>query len=316
LATVSEPAVLSLGSINLDLSMRAEGWPTQSQTTLARDFACRSGGKGANVACLAQKLGVPARLIGRVGDDSFAELALSGPRALDVDLSRVRRVPGQATGVAMIALAADGDKTIVLAANANDVWQESAGDELAHLMRMSAPGSLLVVDLEVPPELVVEAARSARQRDVRVIVDPSPAERVPDALYPLIDFVTPNPSEAQQLTGVHVDSEDAAVRAGHALVERGVKHACIKLAQGGAVLVTREGSFVQRAPHVPIVDKTGAGDAFAGGLAVGLLWGQSARSALRTAVAAASLAVQAEGSQESYPRRAELERLLREMSDG
>jgi sugar/nucleoside kinase (ribokinase family) len=127
LNTVSEPIVLSLASINLDLSVRSDGWPEQSQ-------------------------------------------------------SRVRRRPGQATGGAMIARAAGGDKTILLAANANDSWPEGARDELTHVVRMSAPGSLLVADLEVPPALVVEAARCAREHDLRMSVDPSPAERVPDAL--------------------------------------------------------------------------------------------------------------------------------------
>lgn len=313
---MSEPTLLSLGSINLDLSVHAQGWPQDSQTSLAHDFAWRSGGKAANVACVAQKLGVPTLLIGRVGDDPFAELALAGPRALGVDLSRVRPAPGQATGVAMIAVRPDGDKTILLAANANDAWPEGATDELAFVLRESAPRSVLVLDLEVPIGLVLHAACSARERGMRVLLDPSPAGRMPEELFGCVDFITPNPSEAQQLTGVRVDCEDSAVRAGRALVERGARHACVKLAQGGAVLVTREGSAVQRAPHVPIVDKTGAGDAFAGAFAVGLLWGQTARAALRTAVAAASLAVQTEGSQASYPRRVELERLMREMPDG
>lgn len=304
--------VLAVGSINLDLQVRAEGFPRESETAMARDFLRAGGGKAANVAVVAARLGVPSRLIGRVGDDVFADLALAGPREAAVDLEAVRRVPGAATGTSLIVVRDDGDKTIVLAANANDDWEHGADAALAQCVRAAEAGSVLVVDLEVPPPIVRAALTAARERALTTVLDPSPASRMDDALYALCDFVTPNPREAKHLTGVQIDGEDAAVRAGRALVERGVRHACMKLPDGGAALVTREGVAIVRAPRVEVVDKTGAGDAFAGGLAAALAEGRTPREAVARAVLTSTFAVTRYGSQAAYPTGAELARFAAE----
>jgi ribokinase len=313
---VHAPSILALGSINFDLQVRAESWPTQSKTLIAGDFLPSSGGKASNVAFLARKLGAPAVLIGQVGQDAFADCALAGPRAVGVDTTRVRCAPGQATGVAMIVVEQHGDKTIVLAPNANGVWPDGAPQELNALVRSAAQGSVLVLDLEVPGALVVAAARAARERGLRVLLDPSPAEQMRNELYGLVDYLTPNPSEAKRLTGVEVDGEQTALNAGRKLRERGVTCACMKLRDGGCVLVEADGHFSVPALHVQVVDKTGAGDAFAGALAVALLERKMPREAVRFAVAASSLAVTGYGSQASYPDRERLELALAEGARG
>lgn len=307
----SERCVLAIGSINLDLQVKADGWPEQSETLLGREFLCAGGGKAANVAAFAAKLGIPARLVGRVGDDSFAELALAELRSLGVELDGVRPSRGS-TGVSMIVVRDDGDKTILLAPNANEQWEDDAERALRAIVERCAPGSCVCVDLEVPERIVLAALQAARARDLPTVLDPSPADRASDEMLALCTYIVPNPREAERLTGVKVRSETDAKKAAERLLERKVANACIKLPDGGAALVSERGCELVKPAKVKVVDKTGAGDAFAAGLCVALFEGLPPRAALRTAVAAASCAVTRYGSQASYPTRSELDKLLAE----
>jgi ribokinase len=285
----------------LDLQVRADAWPTQSETVLARDFLRASGGKGANVAFLAARLGVAARLFGRVGDDAFAELALAPLRAVGVDLVQVKRRPNAATGTSMIVVRDDGDKTIVLAANANLGWEEEATEGAARWVAEAPAGSVLVADLEVPTDVVREALRAARARGLTTVLDPSPGDRMERDLYACVDFLTPNPREAQRLSGIEVRTRADAERAGRELHQLGAGCVCMKLGDGGAVLVDARGTRSFDAPKVEVVDKSGAGDAFAGALGAALTQGRAVDAALRQAVLAATFAVTRYGSQASYP---------------
>jgi ribokinase len=305
--------VVSLGSVNVDVQVRAQRWPEPGETLLGHTFLMIGGGKAANISYLARRLDVASRLIARVGDDTLADQALGSLVASGVDLRHTRRVPGHPTGVALIVVRADGEKSIVLAANANDAWRPDDADDAARAVATAPAGSALVVDLEVPQAVVGRAIDAARRRGLVVVLDPSPAERLSCAWYPNLDYVTPNRTEASALTGIAVRSIEDAFRAGDILVvERGVKRALVKLGVEGTVIVgagTRE--HVPVAP-VRVVDTTGAGDAFAGALAVALVEGQPQYEAVRFAVAAATFAVTRYGSQPSYPTRAEIERLFAE----
>jgi ribokinase len=305
-------AVLSVGSINLDIQVRAERFPQESETLLAHDCLCAGGGKGANVALLAARLGSPARLFGRVGDDVFAGLALAGLRETRIELTGVKSVADQQTGTTMIVVREDGDKTIVLAPNANQCWEQDSEQEVSRSVWEAEPGSVLVTDLEIPLSIVHAALTAARERGLVSILDPSPANRMQPRLLALCDFLTPNPREAEELTGHKVVSEEDAVRAGRALLDVGVRNACVKLRDGGAALVNNEGVSIVRPVRSQVVDKTGAGDAFAGGLAVALISGRAPRDAVKFAVSTASFAVTRYGSQAAYPTRAELERFASE----
>lgn len=175
----------------------------------------------------------------------------------------------------------------------------------------SAPeGSILVVDCALSIDPVKRAARAAARRKLPIILDPSPAERVPDGLFPLVDFVTPNPVEAQHLTGIPLQSIEDALRAGRALVSRGPRAALMKMPQGGCVLVTSDSAIAIRPTPVNVVDTTGAGDVFAGALAVALLERRTLLDAVRFAVAAAHVSVTRYGAQASYPDRTETEEML------
>lgn len=304
------PLVLSLGSINADFQVRVARRPQVSETLEASDFRRFSGGKAANVSYFARFLGLESLLIGHVGDDDLAGQALDPLSRVGVNLDHVAKVAGQSTGVAMISVPPDGKKGIVLASNANRAWKESDLREVLKAIYSAPPGSVLAVDCEIPMFVLESAAAAAKERQFKVIVDPSPADNITDALIAMADFITPNVSEAKTLTGIDCDDSDASACAGDMLVERGAKVAVIKLADGGC-LVVREDQCLSILPiPVTVNDTTGAGDAFAGALAVALTEKRPTITALSFAVAASHLAVTDYGSQAALPNREQIESLM------
>lgn len=294
----SQPAwVLSLGSINADFQVRIQRRPEVSETLIGEDFVRLGGGKAANVAYLARRMNVEVHLFGHLGRDDLAEQALKGLREQGVNLNGLKQLEGQSTGVAMITVPPGGKKGIVLSPNANQVWSENDLGPLFEAVQAAPPSSVLVVDCEVPVWVVEKAADAAKKRSVRVILDPSPASAVTDRLLRACDFILPNPSEAEQLVDCKPSDVDSARRAGERLLDRGVGAACVKLSDGGCVLVERSGA--QQVAPVPteVEDTTGAGDAFAGGLAVALSEGRTPGEAVCFAVACSHFLVGRYGSQ-------------------
>lgn len=308
---MSQGVVISLGSINADFQVRVNRQPDLSQgVLLAQDFLRLGGGKAANVAYLASRLGVAAQLIGRVGADDLQEQALRSLRNQAIDLQYVRAVEGQSTAVSMIAVPPDGKKGILLASNANDHWSEADGAEVCAAITAAPAGSVLVVDYEITPLIVNQAIAAAHQRGMPIILDPSPVEHVELDLLGQVTYIVPDAQEAKDLTGISIDSVDQAVQAGCNLVERGVEYAIVKLKDGGCVLVSAEQVIHVPPTPVEMVDATGAGDAFAGGLAVAVIEGYSQKDAACLATAAAHAAVTQYGSQPAYPTRSQLQPLF------
>ncbi len=303
--------VLSLGGVNMEFQARVERMPEGVETLSGCDFLMAGGGKAANVACMARRLGARSQLLAHVGDDALGRQALEPLRDVGIELSHVRAISGEVTAVSMILVRPGGRKTSVLANNANEVWsQDDVVDALA-AVRTAPEGSVLVADLEVPTRVVSAVVEAARARDFRVVLAPSRAERMPEDLFRCVDFLTLDHTEAQELCGMDIDSEEDAADAGRRLRGRGVGSVCIKLGDGGCVAVT--GQEVVRIPPFPVpevVDRAGAGDAFTGALAIALLEGQQVRDAVRFATAASSLAITRNGARQAWPGRAELERLL------
>lgn len=306
-------SILSLGSINADFQMRIRRQPEVSETLLASDFARLGGGKAANVAYLARKLGLRAQLFAHTGDDDLSEQAIAPLRATGVDLSGIKKIRNAHTGVTMITVPPNGKKSIVMAANSNGFWCQDDATPVLQAIREAQAGSVLVADCEIPVFIVEQALRVARQCGITTILDPSPANRVTDAVLKLSDFIVPNCSETQALTGIECEDVDSAIGAGNALLERGVSVACIKLMDGGCVVVEDGCAFHIAPVPVEVVDTTGAGDAFTGALAVALLERQPLHQAARFAVAASHLAVTAYGSQPAYPARKDIERMERRL---
>jgi ribokinase len=306
--------ILALGSVNADFQVRVDRRPEVSETLLATDFKRMSGGKSANVAFLACKLGLQAQLLAHVGDDDLAEQALAALREVGIDLSCVQHITGQSTGVAMITVPPDGKKGIVMAPNANDCWNEADAETVAKAVAEAPPDSVLVTNCELPDFIVMRALQAAREHSMRSILDPSPADRVSDTLLQLADIVAPNAGEAQSLTDIECKDAHSGFRAGKQLRERGAKVAIVKLADGGCVMADGEDTAYIAAVPVDMVDSTGAGDAFAGALAVAIAERRSHAEAARFAVAASHLAVTGYGSQPAYPDRAQLEEMEKRLT--
>jgi ribokinase len=309
--SIAGPTLLSLGSINADFQLRLDRPPDTGQTLIGRDFVRLSGGKAANVAFLTRRLGVPAQLFGRIGDDELSEQALRPLRQAGVDVSGVMSAAGCPTAVSMIAVLPDGKKCIALANNANDVWGAGDLQPVLAAIKETPEGSVLVIDYELPPAIVRKAVIAAAERRLPIVIDPSPADRVELAVLAHSAAVTPNPAEAEGLTGIKADGLDGAAAAARWLLEHDAGVACVKFADGGCVVAGRGGeAWVVEAVPVPVVDTTGAGDAFAGAFAVALMERRPLVGAACFAAAASHLAVTGYGSQPAYPTRAQIEDLL------
>lgn len=307
---MSQGWIISLGSVNADFQVRVDRRPDLSETLLASDFMQLSGGKAANVTYLARKLGHPALLIAHVGTDNLAEQALQPLEEIGVNLQYVCKIEGEPTGVSMITVPPDGQKGIILAANANLVWAEEDAETVREAIASAPAGSVLVVDYEIAPFIVEAAINAACQQNFPVILDPSPADRVNQSLFAKVTYLVPDAGEAGKLAGLEIDNAEHAVQAARHFLRQGVQNPCVKLKDGGCVLVTGEQTI--HIPPVPIdvVDATGAGDAFAGALAVAVLEERSLEDAAIFATAASHVTVTRYGSQPAYPNRPELDTMV------
>ncbi|TRX73657.1 PfkB family carbohydrate kinase [Pseudomonas mangiferae] len=304
--------LLSLGSINADFQVRVEAAPGSQETLLAHDFRRLPGGKAANTAYLGARFGHRSLLLGRVGDDELAEQALAPLRQAGVDVSGVSQAAGAATAVSMIMVPPDAKKVIVLANNANDQWDEAAcARALARLDDLQGP-ACLVLDYEVPAWVVRRALDRAARIGIAVVLDPSFPERLEHDLLPRMGALTPNVEEAAALLGERLDSLERIAQGARRLGDAGVDIVCIKLADGGCVVVEEGRATLIPPREVEPVDTTGAGDAFTGTFAIARLEGRAPLEAAAWGVAASSLAVTAYGSQGAYAGRDQVEPLARE----
>jgi ribokinase len=298
-----------VGSLNADLVVRTPRFPAPGETTTGTDFAVYPGGKGANQAVAAARLGGRVAMVGRVGRDDHGRLLRSSLLAAGVDADPVIDDDDAATGVAVITIDASGQNQIVLAPGANRRLRPDDVEERRALIESAV---VLLLQLEVPPETVEAAARIAHHAGVAVVLDPAPARHEALALLPLVDFVTPNETELRLLAGAPSGTTnlgDAAQEA-RALLDRGARHVIAKLGAEGALSVSREGEWTWPAHSVHAVDTTAAGDAWNGAFAVALAEGRAPREAGAFANAAAALSVTRPGAQPSMATRAELEQFL------
>jgi ribokinase len=305
----SEPAVFSAGTVNADFLLRIDGPLELGASLIAPRLLRTSGGRAANVAVMARRLGTPAHLYGCVGTDELAEQALAGPRAAGVDLAAVRRVPAD-TGLATILVSRGGGKTMIFAPGANDAFSQPDADRLAADLHGAPDGSVLAVDSELLPAALTPALEAARDAGRPTVLDPTRPDRVTDRLLELSDHVTPNHDEAARITGIGVESPAGARRAARRLRQRGPRHVHVRLSHGGCLTLWPDGEALLHPPaDVDVIDTTGAGDAFVGTLATAIIARCPVLDAVRRAVAAASCAVTVLGPQESYPHRSALDEM-------
>jgi ribokinase len=299
------PKIIIAGSLNMDLAARAAHIPLAGETILGGELLESPGGKGANQACAAAKLGGSAAMVGCVGDDDFGRAMRQNLAGAGCDVSRIGVRPG-ASGVALVFVSEQGENAIVVAPGANAKF--SPADILAHAECLDGATALLL-QLESPMETVMAAAKAARERGVLVILDPAPApERgLPPELLALVDILTPNETEAAILTKTKPGklTPEHVLAMASSLLALGPRQVILKLGARGCFLHP-DATFIP-APKVEAVDTTAAGDVFNGALAVGLSEGKALPEACWFASQAAALSVTRRGAQQSVPSRAELD---------
>lgn len=291
----------------MDLVAAVDRRPVAGETVPGRSLALIPGGKGANQAVAAARMGCRTAMVGLVGEDAFGRTLLESLAAEGIDARHVGVRPGVSTGTAVVVVDGAGDNSIIVIPGANG---EMGVAEVSAAAGALSAARVLLLQLEIPLPAVIHAARLAREQGVTVILDPAPAQPLPAELLQLVDYLTPNATEATALSGVPVTGPEGARRAAEVLRRQGAARIVVKLGAGGALYLGPEGEIQVPGFPVPVVDTTAAGDAFAGGLAAALLAGCSPAEALRWACAAGAVAVTRPGAQPSMPRRPEVEALL------
>lgn len=316
--------VVVVGSVNIDLVAVVERLPARGETVTGGRFSRHHGGKGANQAVASARLGVPTAFVGALGDDAFGADARAALAAEGIDLTGLRTVAGEQTGVALILVDRAGENVIAVASGANAAL--SAADAIAGLARLRvAAGDVVLVGHEIPTATTRAALESARAGGATVMLNPAPAVGLDRPAFGLADVVTPNRTELGQLLAAEArrigrptpgaDRPEAGARS---LLEpnsegRGVRLAVlVTLGAAGAVLVPRGGKALDVAPPpgIAVVDTVGAGDALNGALAAALAEGRPLDEAVRRAVVAGSLATTRAGAREGMPTLGELEAAL------
>ena len=298
-------SIVVIGSSNTDLIVRAARLPGAGETVLGGDLTTAAGGKGANQAVAAGRLGAPVSFVACLGPDMFGQQAAAALAAEGLDLTYLLRDPAAPSGVALIVVDDAGQNLIAVAPGANSRLTPAAVQAAQPAL---AVARVLLLQLEIPLDTVLAAARAGRAAGLTVILNPAPAQPLPAEAYALLDFITPNEHEAHTLTG-RADPAAAA----DALLARGVRNVIVTLGAEGALVATAPGQS-EHVPgfQVPAVDTTAAGDAFNGGLAVALARGDALAAAVRYAQAGVALSVPRRGAQPSLPTAAEVSAFLAE----
>lgn len=299
--------ILVIGSSNTDLVVRTPRFPAPGETLIGGEFDTFAGGKGANQAVAACRLGGEVTFVTKIGMDSFGESALTGFEKEGIHTQFVFKDKQLPSGVAMIMLDENGQNSIIVAPGANQALSE---ENIRSVSRALEETDLLLLQLEVPLDTVLFSIRQAHELGKRVILNPAPAVDLPVDIYPLIDVITPNESEAKILTGIEVVDKSTASKAASRFLDLGVRHVVITMGDQGVFYKDTESEIVLPAQKTQVVDTTGAGDIFNGALAICLAEGRSWEAALKFATIAASIGVGRMGAQASVPCRAEVDQLL------
>ncbi len=294
----------------MDLVVKSARIPAVGETILGGDFLMTPGGKGANQAVAAAKLGAEVYFVAKLGHDVFAEQSLSNFKKARVNTEYVFQTEQAPSGVALITVDHAGDNVIVVAPGAN---QKLSPQDVEKAQSAIASSGAVVAQLEVPLETIERAARLANDAGVPFVLNPAPAQKLGVELLAMVDVLTPNETEAAILTGLEVTNKDTADAAARELLKCGVKAVILTMGAKGFLLAAGETTEFVPAVKVDAVDSTAAGDAFTGALAVGLAQGQTLREAAFFANYVAALSVTRMGAQSSMPSRQQVARSIRKI---
>lgn len=297
-----------IGSNMVDLITYIERLPVQGETLEAPDFALGCGGKGANQAVAAAKLGSEVLMVTKVGDDLFADNTLANFRRFGIDTRHVTRAPGRSSGVAPIFVQPDSHNSILIVKGANAALGP-ADIQAAEADLLDC--ALVVLQLEIALETVYAAIDCGQRLGIPVLLNPAPAVADLSAAHlARLDYFVPNETELALVSGLPVADRDSAFAAARVLAGRGIRHVVVTLGAAGALYVGEEGEFSLPGQRVAALDTTGAGDAFIGCFAHGRVQGLGLREAMQRAVAYSALSVTGRGTQTSYPEAAVFEDYL------
>ena len=299
--------IVVIGSINMDLVVKTKSIPAPGETVSGEDLRLIPGGKGANQAVAASRLGVSVDLVGRVGGDAFGKTLITELEAQGVGVDYIQRDVHAASGTALIVVDASGENSIVISPGANGRVSPFDVDRVE--MRL-AGAKILLLQLEIPVKTVAHALQLAQKHGVKTILNPAPAGDLSPEMYAGVDILAPNETELAALTGVQLDGRESIETAAKLLLERGPKVVVVTLGSKGAFLASRDERAFLPAFEVQAVDTTAAGDAFIGGLAVAWMKTGELKRALRYANACGALAATRFGAQPSLPSGQQVELLL------
>jgi ribokinase len=301
---MTRPKVCVVGAANLDLISYVPRLPRMGETLHGTRFHMGFGGKGANQAVMAAKLGGDVAMVTKLGQDIFGENTLKNFQTWGIDTRHVLFTDQAFSGVAPIAVDPDGHNAIIIVTGANDLLTP---EEIEAARPVIGAAQIVVCQLEIPVETTLAALRIARQAGVTAIFNPAPARpSLPEELYRLSDIFCPNETETELLTGMPVSNQQEAEVAAHVLLRRGAGTVILTLGERGSLLVTAQETTHVPATPVKALDSTGAGDAYVGSLAYFLAAGKSLTEAIRRANHIAAISVQFSGTQTSFPAAANL----------
>jgi len=295
--------VVVFGSINMDLVARSVRLPKPGETITGHSFQTIPGGKGANQAVACARLGAATWMVGRVGGDVFGINLKDQLESDGVDHKNVVVDSSTSSGVALIVVEDSAENIIIVVPGANGQVGEQDLQRLDGVLERS---KVLLLQLEVPLNTVTAAAKLAKAKGVHVILDPAPAQVLPPEIYPLLDVITPNETEAEWLVGFPIRSNDDAARAAVLLQERGAQNVIVKMGRRGALAQIGDKEKFYEPFRVNAVDTVAAGDAFNGALGAALSEGKAIEESVRWGMAGGALSVTREGAQPAMPTREEL----------
>jgi ribokinase len=299
---MSSKNILVIGSANTDMVVKSKKLPLPGETVLGGTFFMNAGGKGANQAVAAARLGGNVTLVAKVGNDIFGKQSIAGFKKENIDTDYVFMDDKEPSGTALIMVNQEGENCIVVAPGANANLLQADIEKVS----MIATAGIILMQLEIPMETIVAAAKTAKSNSQKVILNPAPAQPLQDELLKDLFLITPNETEATLLTSVSVTDEATASEAAAVFISKGVQNVIITMGRKGAFFQNSNLKFTIPAPNVKPIDTTAAGDTFNGAIAVAIIEGMDWTSAVKFAVMAASISVTRMGAQTSVPFRNEL----------
>ena len=309
----SQPKIVVVGSSNTDMVVKTPRIPVKGETILGNEFIMVPGGKGANQAVAAARLGAEVTFIARLGKDIFGDISLANFESNKINTHYILRDVETPSGVALIFVDEQGENVIVVAPGSNAKLKPG---DVEHAESIFKSASVVLLQLEIPMETVEYTVSLAQALGIPIILNPAPATKLSSELFHNVTYLTPNETEASLLTGIEVNDISSAETAGKKLVKQGIGTVIITLGAVGALAVTKHDTKLIPAPKVTAVDTTAAGDAFNGGFAYALATGKSLLEAVKFANYVGALSVTKMGAQPSMPSLNEVERFIAKCKTG